>query len=207
VTAAQPAAPRPRGRPRSTRAQEVIRDAATRLFAERGFSRTSVRDIAAAAGVDPTIVIRHFGSKDALFLQTMSVDEGFRGLTEGPLEDLGRNLLRRLVAHADPAQAEVFAALIGALDRPEVRNYVEQSTERHIVQPLIERLTGADAELRARLVTAQILGLLVAVWALRRPDLTSTPLDDVLDIYARAVQTLIDGTAGNDDRSPERGST
>jgi AcrR family transcriptional regulator len=43
-----------------------IRDAAVRLFGERGYERTSVRDIATAAGVSPALVIHHFGSKDGL---------------------------------------------------------------------------------------------------------------------------------------------
>lgn len=43
-----------------------IRDAAVRLFGTRGYERTSVREIAAEAGVSPALVIHHFGSKDAL---------------------------------------------------------------------------------------------------------------------------------------------
>jgi AcrR family transcriptional regulator len=43
-----------------------IRDAAVRLFGSRGYARTSVRDIAAEAGVSPALVIHHFGSKDGL---------------------------------------------------------------------------------------------------------------------------------------------
>lgn len=43
-----------------------IRDAAVQLFGERGYERTSVRDIAATASVSPALVIHHFGSKDAL---------------------------------------------------------------------------------------------------------------------------------------------
>jgi len=43
-----------------------IRDAAVRLFGERGYERTSVRDIASQAGVSPALVIHHFGSKDGL---------------------------------------------------------------------------------------------------------------------------------------------
>lgn len=42
-----------------------IRDAAIQQFGEHGF-RTSVRAIAAAAGVSAGLVIHHFGSKDAL---------------------------------------------------------------------------------------------------------------------------------------------
>jgi len=49
---------------RTTRA--VIRDEALRLFAELGPDAVTVRQIAAAAGVSPGLVIHHFGSKDGL---------------------------------------------------------------------------------------------------------------------------------------------
>ena len=44
----------------------VIREQAMRLFAEHGFSRVTVREVAAAAGVSPGLVMHHFGSKDGL---------------------------------------------------------------------------------------------------------------------------------------------
>jgi TetR/AcrR family transcriptional regulator, regulator of cefoperazone and chloramphenicol sensitivity len=43
-----------------------IRDAAIRLFAERGIDGTTVRDIAETAGVSPGLLRHHFGSKEAL---------------------------------------------------------------------------------------------------------------------------------------------
>src|SRR4029453_5925987 len=43
-----------------------IRDAAIRLFAERGIAGTTVRDIAREAGVSPGLLRHHFGSKEAL---------------------------------------------------------------------------------------------------------------------------------------------
>ncbi len=47
-------------------ARARMRDAALRLFAERGSEATPIRDIAAAAGVSPGLVRHHFGSKAAL---------------------------------------------------------------------------------------------------------------------------------------------
>ena len=44
-----------------------VLDAALRLFAERGFAETSLRDISAASGVSHPLILHHFGSKDALF--------------------------------------------------------------------------------------------------------------------------------------------
>jgi AcrR family transcriptional regulator len=47
-------------------ARARIRDEALRLFAERGADAVTVRDIAGAAGVSPSLVVRHYGSKDGL---------------------------------------------------------------------------------------------------------------------------------------------
>ncbi|HUC59787.1 MAG TPA: TetR family transcriptional regulator [Streptosporangiaceae bacterium] len=44
----------------------VIRDEALRLFADRGPDAVSVRQIAAAAGVSPGLIVHHFGSKEGL---------------------------------------------------------------------------------------------------------------------------------------------
>jgi AcrR family transcriptional regulator len=47
-------------------ARARIRDEALRLFGERGPDAVTLRDIAAAAGVSPALVIRHYGAKDGL---------------------------------------------------------------------------------------------------------------------------------------------
>ena len=52
---------------KSERTRAAILKAAQELFAELGYARTTVRDIAARAAIDPAMVMRYFGSKDALF--------------------------------------------------------------------------------------------------------------------------------------------
>lgn len=47
-------------------ARARIRDEALRLFGNHGPDAVTVRDIAAAAGVSPALVVRHYGSKDGL---------------------------------------------------------------------------------------------------------------------------------------------
>ena len=47
-------------------ARATIRNAALRLFAERGHDAVTMREIAAAAGVSPALVVHHFGGKDGL---------------------------------------------------------------------------------------------------------------------------------------------
>ena len=47
-------------------ARAALREAALRLFAECGYAGTSVRDVAAAAGVSPALLFHHYGSKEGL---------------------------------------------------------------------------------------------------------------------------------------------
>ncbi|MHC3816892.1 TetR/AcrR family transcriptional regulator [Streptomyces sp. DT9] len=53
-----------------------LRRCALELFAERGFEATSTRAVAAAAGLSPALVTRHFGSKQGL---RAAVDEEVLG--------------------------------------------------------------------------------------------------------------------------------
>jgi TetR/AcrR family transcriptional regulator len=51
--------------PEGTRA--AVLDAAERLFAERGFAATSMRDVSEASGVSHPLIHHHFGSKEGLY--------------------------------------------------------------------------------------------------------------------------------------------
>ena len=66
-------------------ARAVIRDEALRLFADHGPDGVTVRQIAAAAGVSPGLVLHHFGSKDGL---RQAVDEHVLGLFDRMLGEM-----------------------------------------------------------------------------------------------------------------------
>src|SRR3954463_10933112 len=61
--------------------EEILR-AARRLFAERGYARTSVRDIARAAGVSAQTVYDSVGSKSALVVRLNDVIATEAGIRE-----------------------------------------------------------------------------------------------------------------------------
>ena len=74
--------PRTGRRPGGAGTRERIAEAARRLFAERGFDRTSVRAVAAEAGVDPALVHHYFGTKQRLVIEA-----------DGPHHDAGSCLV------------------------------------------------------------------------------------------------------------------
>ncbi|MFD7713041.1 TetR/AcrR family transcriptional regulator [Streptomyces sp. NPDC059786] len=109
-----------------------LRDAALELFAERGCETTSTRAVAAAAGLSPALVTRHFGSKEGL---RAAVDEYVLGRIGAELEavEAGAALMESL--------GKVSARLFGA--DPVPRGYL-----RHV---LVEG-SAASAELVGRLL-------------------------------------------------------
>lgn len=72
-----------------------IRDTGLALFADRGVAATSVRDIAAAAGVSPGLVQHHFGTK-----------AGLRDTVNEHVVALATNAFAELPSEGDPAEVQ-----------------------------------------------------------------------------------------------------
>ena len=69
---------------KSDRTRAAILEAARELFATEGYERTTVRDIAAKAAIDPALVIRYFGSKEALFVRAADIELRMPDLAAAP---------------------------------------------------------------------------------------------------------------------------
>ena len=89
-------------------ARAHIRNAALRLFAERGHDAVTVRAIAAAAGVSPGLVLHHFGSKEGL---RAAVDAHAAESFDAVFAELGGQDLSEMLAggEATTSVAEAFA--------------------------------------------------------------------------------------------------
>jgi|SRR5215831_11818035 len=91
------------GRPAEYTRNQIVK-AAVALFAEKGFERSSVRDIVTKARVNQAAINYHFKGKDGLYLEVLKL--AFARLTENAgvdaaeLEALSREqALRRFVRH------------------------------------------------------------------------------------------------------------
>ena len=174
----------------ATDTPEAIRAAAASLFAARGYAGVSVREIAKAAGVDPALVIRHFQSKEKLFLETMQLDLDHQPLLEGPIEQLGERFIQ-FVLDADENVQGVFLALLRASDGSEIGSQLREAHNAAFVAPLRGRLQGDDAELRARLAAALVGGLLYSLWVVGDDELLATDHRELVRRYGGLLQTLI----------------
>ncbi|GLY07395.1 MULTISPECIES: TetR family transcriptional regulator [Actinoplanes] len=172
--------------------REAIRHAAKEMFARDGYGATTVRAIAAAAGCDPALVIRHFGSKEGLFLTTITIAAELPRILAGPLDSLGRELVRFVVEAAHSPAAGVYRAMLSASDRPEIKERLRASMHDVFVGPLAGRIGGDHPELRARLVAAQFVGLINAYWLVADPVLSCADQPAIVALYGDAIQSLLD---------------
>ncbi|MGW5054353.1 TetR family transcriptional regulator [Actinokineospora sp. NPDC004072] len=164
--------------------------AAAGLFTERGFDRTSVREVAAAVGVDQALVFRYFGTKEDLLAAVLTAPG--RALTaEG--DDLLGTVLREVFANGD----QTANLLLMALSGPQ-RGKVAEALETEVAQPYRAAFAGPDADadalLRADLVLAWLLG--IALLRQVRPDgpVGSADRDRARELVARAARGLLTDT-------------
>ena len=90
------------GRAGRARTTQAVLAAAQTLFAERGFTAVTVRDIAAEAGVSHALVHRYLGNKEAIYRAVLATNEDAIRGASGDEEELltaASLMLREGIAH------------------------------------------------------------------------------------------------------------
>jgi len=175
----------------------AILDAARRQFAERGYDRPSLRSIAQEAGVDPTLVTHFYGSKQQLFVTVAEFPfdpaEVLPRLLAGDPESVGLRLARFLlgVLETEEGRARITGLVRAAASEPEAARLVREFVTRDVISPLVESLGAKDAPLRASLVGAQVVGLVMARYVVGVEPLASCDADTVAAAIAPNLQRLL----------------
>ncbi|MFC5214196.1 TetR family transcriptional regulator [Streptomyces coerulescens] len=194
---------RRRGRPpraESADTRDRILDAAREEFAERGYEKTSVRGIAKAAGVDSALVHHYFGTKEQVFEAAVEValvpalavrDK----VLEAPLDDVGERLTRFLFGlWENPVTRKPLLAIV----RSAVNNEAAATVFRRLVSAqLLRRVAGEidapDAELRAELAAAQLVGVAMMRYVIKIEPIASADPEQIIARVAPVVQGHLTG--------------
>jgi AcrR family transcriptional regulator len=182
------------GRPRGkTDTRNVILDVARQMFADAGYDKTSVRDLAAGAGVDPAMIRHYFGSKAELFRATMGwpfapADVAAR-ITDGDPKKIGERLTRVFFeAWEQPeSRAPLLAILRGAATHDESANLVRQFIQGQVYSQIAEGISGSDAEIRIDLAMSQLLGIAYLRHVLKVEPIASTPAEELVTRVAPVI--------------------
>jgi AcrR family transcriptional regulator len=193
VPAGSQASPVPgTGGPRSEGTRRAILDAARATFAARGYEQATIRAVAAQAGVDPSMVMRYFGSKAGLFTAAVILDLPVPDLRSVPASHRGELLVRNFIGRwEDPVRDEELSALLRtAVTSETVAGQLQTIVSQLVTEP-IAALGDEHAAERGTLIVAQLLGLALARYILRFEPLASLPADEVVAAIAPSVQRYL----------------
>jgi AcrR family transcriptional regulator len=146
--------PKSRAARRAATAQRIV-EAAQAEFGERGLEGSTVRAIAQRAGVDPSLVIQHYGTKSDLFAIATRLPRESTG------DDVAEHLLDVLDVRLAGLPPETRALMRSMLTAPEARDAVKAFLDERVAN-LAKTMDGDDAQLRAALTVSSILGVTIA---------------------------------------------
>lgn len=185
-------------RPGSPDTRAAILDAARTLFASGGFSGTSVRAVAAKAGVDPALVHHYFGTKDDLFVAALALPVDPREVlasvvAQGP-DGAAERLLRVFLSVWDDPQLQLpLLGLARTLVDPSGKQLLRDGFLKVVIGPLGVALGIDEPERRMPVVASQVLGLILMRYLLEVEPVASMPADEVVRIYAPTIQRYLTG--------------
>lgn len=178
---------------RSARSRSAILAAAQRRFATDGYERTTIRAIATDAGIDPSMIIRYFGSKASLYDAASDIQLAAVDIDEG--SQLPARYVESLLARWEEGENAAEAALLRtAPTHPDAAARVEAIFKEQIVPACRAAFPDdPDIEQRAALLLTQTLGLVYCRYLLDLEPVRSMDLDVITRAVTRAVEGHLTG--------------
>jgi AcrR family transcriptional regulator len=175
----------------------LVLDAARAAYARRGYLGTTLKGVAAAAGVAPDVVRRYYDNREALFAAAMRLPfdpaTSVAQLLAPGIDGLGERMVRvTLRMLDDPETREQLAAMVrdgaGASQATaSLREFLESS--------VVDRLAGGlgvpDARMRVTLATSYLVGIAATRYVLRIEPIASATEDEIVALVAPAVQSAL----------------
>jgi AcrR family transcriptional regulator len=190
---------RPGRPPGSSDTRERILDSARELFARNGIDKTSIRAVAAGAGVDPALVHHYYGTKQQLFAAAVHIPidpmQVLGPLRETPVEEIGYTLPKLLLPLWD---SELGSGFIAELRSVLASNQV--SLFRSFLQEVIAVEVGSRVDnppgtglIRVQFVASQLVGVVMARYILELEPFKSLPVERIAKTIGPNLQRYLTG--------------
>jgi AcrR family transcriptional regulator len=176
--------------------QAAIIEAARVRFMSSAYEQVSLRDVAAAAGIDPALVIRYFGSKEGLFERVLSTEVSApdNSALAGDLKTFGERMARDYFErNAAAVHHETINTALWSAASPTAAKIVRRDVEERFLKPIAANLPGPDAEIRAGLIMALLMGTSILRHMLELSPLAEEDAGAVVPHLAAVLQKLADG--------------
>ncbi|MFI8235129.1 TetR family transcriptional regulator [Streptomyces sp. NPDC085900] len=189
-----------RTRTESAGTRDRILTVAREEFSERGYDKTSVRGIAKTAGVDPALVHHYFGTKEQIFAAAIEVAfapalNAPEAIADGPLDGVGERLTRFVFGvWENPAtRTPLLAILRSAVNNETAATVFRRLIASQLMRRVAAQLDAPDAELRAELAAAQLVGCAMMRYVIKLEPLASADIEQVIARVAPVVQGHLTG--------------
>jgi AcrR family transcriptional regulator len=180
--------PRPGSRAEQRRRTEArILDAASQAFLTAGYERTTIRAVASAAGVDAGLVMHYFGSKQELFRRV--IDAAPVREMSGPPGQAAEQILAALASRLESEPAASLTLLRSMLTNPEAASAASAGIARYEAQ-IAEAIPADDADLRAAIISAIIIGILVSRHLIKADELATADPAQVISLLRPCMRSL-----------------
>jgi AcrR family transcriptional regulator len=199
-TPASPDRPGPGARRRSgpapghTESRRTILDCARVAFGANGYAGTSLRGVAREAQVDPSLIVHFFGSKAGLFGAAVestfeSIQLAAQVIDVAPAE-IGRFVSGAFLANWDQDERRfpIVSLISAALADDGAAQILREFMTTQVTLPVMTHLGTDQPELRAALLSSQLLGLGLARYALAFDALAEAPTEQLMAWLAETVQ-------------------
>lgn len=188
----------PPGRPRtssSDRAQEILQ-AATQLFGDVGYDKTTIRLVAESAGVDPKLVMHYFGSKQRLFMATVKVPKevgkAIALLKLAPKNTWGKRITEVIWLAQKSGSLQTLVGVIRAsASEPEAAEMFRQFYLENLLIPIVSGLAVDHKELRAVMLSSLMAGYTFTHQIVGIEDFVTTKEKARKQLFAAIVQTIL----------------
>jgi AcrR family transcriptional regulator len=181
---------------RRRRTEAAILDAAREAFAEAGFERATIRAVAARAGIDPALVMQYYGSKEQLFAAAARWPSEHETVLAADRDALPAAALSDLFTRFEGAEGEAAAALMrNCLTHPAATAVMRDEVMCERAAGVARTLGGKDAELRAGLIGACLMGLGMARYLIELPAVAAASREDIERLMTPVLRALVDPPA------------
>jgi AcrR family transcriptional regulator len=176
---------------RSDATRAAILAAARERFAADGYERATIRAIGADAGIDPSMVMRYYGSKDKLFAAAAAFDLRLPDLDALPNGQLGALLVAHFLDRWESDDT------LMALLRAAVTNEAAAERMREVfatqVAPAVQTVAPdpAEAAVRSGLLASQILGAALIRYVLRLAPVAGMDRGELISWLGPTIQRYL----------------
>jgi AcrR family transcriptional regulator len=178
---------------RRRRTETAILDAARELFAGQGFERATIRAVAARAGVDPALVMQYFGSKEGLFAAATHWSSDHERILTATPDSLPQAAVDDLLDRFEDGDRDAAVGLLrSCLTHPTASRVMRDQVMCRRRDAVAAALDGPDAELRAGLFAAVLIGLGMARYLLEIEPVASASREELHRLVEPVLRALVE---------------